>query len=127
MDTAKTNKFLLTEANRRLNIGARNSVWKVISPFSAQWARRREALLQHVIRAAATDPMRVCTFVGNTAHPLVPDRQRVGRPRTHWTIAGIREMWSRLEGSRPRELGLEYDWGSPAHSEWVQQVADLRL
>ena len=123
VDRTRTNHALLTEANRRLNIGSRGTLWRTISPFSVQWNKKREKLLMHVIRSAVTSPMRMCTFDTGTAVPLLPDRRRVGRPRSHWTICGLQQLWDKFAANRPDEV---FNPLSLHHSEWITNLAASR-
>ena len=126
VDRTKTNVFLLAEASRRLDIGRTRGPQKRLSLFSDTWKKRRRALLLHVIRSPPEDPMRRCTFLENTTLPLEPAKKRVGRPRLHWTIQGLRALWHESAPTRPAALPAELDPHDLTQSEWLTQYAFAR-
>lgn len=120
IDRTKTNAFLLQEANRRLNLGITRGPRKVLSKFSVQWHTRRRTLLLHVMRSLPDQPMRRYTFHDGSVLPLLPPRNRVGRPRVDWVLAGMEDLWERSAAvGRPVALGPRYDLRSLEHADWL--------
>lgn len=51
----------------------------------------------HVMRSDEEDPMRQVTFIKDTASPVKPEKNRVGRPMTHWKEGVMEKVWDKLE------------------------------
>lgn len=126
VDRTKTNAFLLKEANRRLNIGNTRHPWKTISAFSDQWQKRREKLLRHVVRTLTIDPMRRCTFEEGTVVPILPPKNRVGRPKKIWASEGLALLWEKYRNKKPPHFPEKYDPMSLDHSDWLTEIAASR-
>ena len=71
-----------------------------IKTFSEHYKNQAQKLLGHILRAPDTDPMRQVTFRGESGSPLLADKNRVGRPRLHWTIETMSQAWNGPMGKK---------------------------
>ena len=90
INRTNTNASILEAASRCRFDGEEGKIQK----FSEYYLQQRQALFGHVLRCEAGDPLRQVTFVPRTATPPLPEKNRVGRPRLHWTLENMTQTWN---------------------------------
>ena len=127
VDRSKTNRWILAEATRRVNLGRKpGALRKQVGAFSERWKRGGTTMQRHVLRAHPDDPVRALAFHEGTAEPLLPARRRPGRPRNNWTTGTMHMVWTRFALERPLELGIEFDPCNRRHTDWILELAVQR-
>lgn len=81
------------------------------------------AMLGHLLRALPEDPVRRCALEDGSIAPLLPEKKRVGRPRSHWTLLAMSMAWERLAPGRPGHLAVEFRQQDPAQLAWLWERA----
>lgn len=111
-----------------------------IKPFTEYFADKAQALLGHVLRAPATDPLRQVTFRRDTATPQLYPKNRTGRPKHNWIIENLQRAWLTCvnnrdwittQGADPEVIrGLAipiWDDSSAPQAAALARAAELRL
>lgn len=89
VDRRNTNEFVFKCANK-----AKPSGTAPILPIPTYLHKQRQKHLGHIIRADNSDPVRQVTFLPSSHRPWLYSKKRVGKPRHHWTITGLRSAFS---------------------------------
>jgi hypothetical protein len=87
IDRNNTNEFVVQKANEALNAGRYHlppAQQKQVRIFSEYLREKQLTLFGHVLRAPNQDPMRITTFLPNSASLVEGWKRRVGRPKKHW-------------------------------------------
>ena len=101
MNRDHTNEKVLETANVRLNQGRSDrssGTEKKVIRVSEMIIKRAIQEMGEVIRAPRGDPRKLVTFADDDSLTLkLPFNNRVGRPRTHWGISVMQQVWNKLD------------------------------
>ena len=71
--------------------------WNKISLVSVTVKERSLRELGEILRLSNDDIRRIVTFRRDGADPVLPELNRVGKPRTHWAPVAMGRTWEELD------------------------------
>ena len=81
----------------------------------------REETVEHDLR-------RKVTFRSDASHPNPPSENRVGKPKTHWTLTNMKRVWEllRIDNRSLDTRGMDLDYKNQKHLHLIMEAAQLK-
>ena len=96
IDQKYSNAYLIELAEERFNTNP-NIEPKRIAPVSERIIKRSIEELGEIYRLPDTDIRKKVTLIGPDLSANLPNSNRTGRPRVHWTLSTMERAWTHLD------------------------------
>ena len=99
IDRANTNQKVLdlAEAEMNKNTVGDHAKWKKINLVSVTVKQRSLRESGEILRLSNDDIRRIVTFRRDGADRVLPELNRVGKPRTHWALVAMGRAWEEID------------------------------